>query len=82
MRTQLLPLKVETIKQIVINWQLESRGQVYQYRKRFKTAHQAVKFYTELSIGEYYDRYGIGPSEARQERLRRRLVSVFKNMLK
>jgi hypothetical protein len=82
MRTQLLPLKVETIKQIVINWQLESRGQVYQYRKRFKTAHQAVKFYTELSIGEYYDHYGIGPSEARQERLRRRLVPVFKNMLK
>jgi hypothetical protein len=82
MRTQLLPLRVETVKQIVVNWSLESRGQVYQYRKRFKSAYQAVKFYTELSIGEYYDRYGIGPSEARQERLRRRLVPVFKNMLK
>jgi hypothetical protein len=82
MRTQLLPLRVETVKQIVVNWQLESRGQVFQYNKRFKSAHQAVKFYTELSIGEYYDRYGIGPPEARQERLRRRLVPVFKNMLK
>jgi hypothetical protein len=82
MRTQLLPLRVETVKQIVVNWQLDSRGQVFQYRKRFKSAHQAVKFYTELSIGEYYDRYGIGPSEARQERLRRRLAPVFKRMLK
>ena len=53
-----------------------------EYKKQFKSAHQAVKFYTELSIGEYYDRYGIGPSEARQERLQRRLVPVFKNMLK
>jgi hypothetical protein len=82
MRTQILPVRVETVKQIVLNWSLESRGEVYQFRKRFKSAYQAVKFYTELSIGEYYDRYGIGPSEARQERLRRRLVSVFKNMLK
>jgi hypothetical protein len=82
MRTQLLPLKVETIKQIVFNWQLESQGEVYQYTKRFKTAHQAVKFYTEFSIGEYYDRYGQSPSDARQERLQRRLAPVFKNMLK
>jgi hypothetical protein len=82
MRTQLLPLRVETVKQIVLNWSLESQGEVYQFNKRFKSAHQAVKFYTELSIGEYYDRYGIGPSEARQERLQRRLVPVFKNMLK
>ena len=82
MRTQILPVRVETVKQIVLNWSLESRGEVYQFRKRFKSAYQAVKFYTELSIGEYYDHYGIGPSEARQERLRRRLVPVFKNMLK
>ena len=82
MKTLRLPVRVETIKQIVLNWSLESRGQVFQYNKRFKSAHQAVKFYTELSIGEYYDRYGIGPSEARQERLQRRLVPVFKNMLK
>ena len=82
MRTQLLPLRVETVKQIVVNWSLESRGQVFQYRKRFKSAYQAVKFYTELSIGEYYDRYGIGPSDARQARLQRRLLPVFKNMLK
>ena len=82
MRTQLLPVRVETVKQIVLNWQLESRGQVFQYKKRFKSAHQAVKFYLELSIGEYFDRYGIGPSDARQERLQRRLAPVFKNMLK
>jgi len=82
MKTLLLPVRVETVKQIVLNWSLESRGQVFQYKKRFKSAHQAVKFYLELSIGEYFDRYGHGPSDARQERLQRRLVPVFKNMLK
>jgi hypothetical protein len=82
MRTQLLPVRVETVKQIVLTWSLGSRGQVFQYKKRFKSAHQAVKFYLELSIGEYFDRYGIAASEARQERLQRRLVPVFKNMLK
>jgi hypothetical protein len=82
MKTQLLPVRVETVKQIVLNWSLESRGQVFQYKKRFKSAHQAVKFYLELSIGEYFDRYGHGPSDARQERLQRRLLPVFKNMLK
>jgi hypothetical protein len=82
MRTQLLPVRVETVKQIVLNWQLEYRGEVHQYKKRFKSAHQAVKFYLELSIGEYFDRYGIGPSDARQARLQRRLLPVFKNMLK
>lgn len=82
MQTQLLPLRVETVKQIVVNWQLESRGQVFQYNKRFKSAHQAASYYVYLSDSEYYDRYGVGPSAARQERLRRRLVPVFKNMLK
>jgi septation ring formation regulator EzrA len=82
MKTQLLPVRVETVKQIVLNWSLESRGQVFQYKKRFKSAHQAVKSYLEHSEAEYYDRYGHGPSDARQERLRRRLVPVFKNMLK
>jgi hypothetical protein len=82
MRTQILPVRVETVKQIVLTWSLGSHGQVFQYSKRFKSAHQAVKFYLELSIGEYYDRYGIAASEARQERLQRRLVPVFKRMLK
>ena len=82
MKTLRLPVRVETIKQIVLNWSLESRGQVFQYNKRFKSAHQAVKFYLELAEAEYYDRYGIAASEARQERLQCRLIPVFKNMLK
>ena len=82
MRTQLLRVRVETVKQIVLNWSLESHGEVFQYSKRFKSAHQAVKSYMENSEVEYYDRYGIAASEARQERLQRRLVPVFKNMLK
>jgi uncharacterized Fe-S radical SAM superfamily protein PflX len=82
MKTLLLPVRVETCKQIVLNWSLESQGDVFQYTKRFKSAHQAVKFYTELSEVEYYDRYGQSPSDARQERLQRRLIPVFKRMLK
>ena len=34
MKTLLLPVRVETVKQIVLNWSLESRGQVFQYKKR------------------------------------------------
>jgi hypothetical protein len=42
-----------------------------------------LSYYMEIfQKSEYYDRYGGGPSAARQERLRRRLVPVFKNMLK
>jgi hypothetical protein len=82
MKTQLLLVRVETVKQIVLNWSLESQGDVFQYTKRFKSAHQAVKAYIEHSEVEYYDRYGQSPSDARQERLQRRLVPVFKNMLK
>ena len=82
MRTQILLVRVEIVKQIVLNWSLESQGQVFQYTKRFKSAHQAVKSYMENSEVEYYDRYGQSPSDARQERLQRRLVPVFKRMLK
>ena len=82
MQTLLLRVRVETVKQIVLNWSLESQGDVFQYTKRFKSAHQAVKSYMENSEVEYYDRYGQSPSAARQERLQRRLLPVFKNMLK
>jgi hypothetical protein len=82
MRTQILPVRVETVKQIVLNWRSRYQSDVYQHKKQFKSAHQAASYYVYLSDSEYYDRYGVGPSAARQERLRRRLVPVFKNMLK
>ena len=86
-----LPVKVETVKQIVINYQFKDYylSKEYLYTKRFKSAHQAAKFYAECSNNEYYDCYSWrntldwrNNSEARQERLRRRLVPVFKRMLK
>ena len=86
-----LPVKVESVKQIVINWKLKDYylNKEYLYTKRFKSAHQAAKFYAEYSNNEYYDCHSWrntvdwrNDSEARQERLRRRLVPVFKRMLK
>jgi len=82
MRTQILPVQVETVKQIVINWRSRYQSEVYQHKKRFKSAHQAASYYVYLSDEEYYERRGVAQSVARQERLRRRLVPVFKNMLK
>ena len=82
MRTQILPVRVETVKQIVLNWRSRYQSDVYQHKKRFKSAHQAASYYIYLSDSEYYYRHGVGQSAARQERLRRRLVPVFKNMLK
>jgi hypothetical protein len=78
-----LPIKVETVKQIVVNWGQVLDGQVFLFNKRFKSAHQAAKFYAEILNEEYFDRYGWRiTADTRQERLRRRLVPVFKNMLK
>ena len=80
-----LPVKVETVKQIVINWKLKDNwnNKEYLYIKRFKSAYQAAKFYAEYSNNEFYYRLGWDIDwENRQERLRRRLVPVFKRMLK
>ena len=80
-----LPIKVETVKQIVVNWKVKDYylNKEYLYTKRFKSAHQAAKFYAEILNEEYFDRYGWRiTADARQERLQRRLIPVFKNMLK
>jgi hypothetical protein len=85
MMNERLPVKVESVKQIVINWKLKDtwNNKEYLYTRRFKSAHQAAKFYAEYSNNEFHTRLGWDIDwENRQERLRRRLVPVFKRMLK